>query len=339
MQKRKLTAGLCAILMACSAGAAFIPVQAAATENPVSSSAQNYINEVAALINQERAAQGLNPLQTVPVLNQAAEIRSQELVTLFSHTRPDGRGCSTVLDDTGVSWRTTGENIAYGYDTPEAVMNGWMNSSGHRANILNANFDSVGIGVVSQNGVLYWTQIFTGGADYDGQYQPEVNPTVPETVVTFPETTETAPVQPSDICIGDSCFTCTGTDCTVPQNLLSCLTGNCTDGKCIIGGKSCKTAQDVLSALGQNCSGGKCVVNGTNCKTAQDVLSALGQNCPDGNCNINGQSCPAQNILSALNGNCTNGSCNTQNILSALTGNCSTGNCNNIQSVLQNFCK
>ena len=246
MQKRKLTAVLCALLMACSAGAAILPVQAAAAENSVSSSAQNYINEVAVLINQERTAQGLNPLQTVPVLNQAAEIRSQELITLFSHTRPDGRSCSTVLNDKNISWHTTGENIAYGYSTPEAVMTGWMNSPGHRANILNADFDSVGIGVVSQNGTLYWTQIFTGGTDYDNSYQPETTPAVPAT-------TETGPVLPSDICIGDACFLCTGTNCTVPQNLLSCLTGNCTDNSCNISGQSCP-AQNILSALNGNCN-------------------------------------------------------------------------------------
>ncbi|MBR1529977.1 MAG: hypothetical protein IJ642_11865 [Oscillospiraceae bacterium] len=261
MQKRNLTAGLCALLMACSAGAVTIPVQAAAAENSVSSSMQNYIDQVADLVNQERAKQGLNALRTNPVLNQAAEIRSQEIISQFSHTRPDGRSCATVLDDTGVAWTATGENIAYGYDSPESVMNGWMNSSGHRANILNANFDSIGIGVVSQNGVLYWTQIFTGGTDYDGEYQPKLTP------VTIPDKntdSEKVNLNPDDICIGDSCFTCSGTECTIPQNMLSCLTGNC-------------NTQNVLSCLTGDCSGG-------NCNT-QNILSALNQNCQNGNCN------------------------------------------------------
>ena len=86
MQKRKFIAGLCTLLMACSAGAVSVPVRAAAAENSVSSSMQNYADEVVTLINQERTAQGLRPLEAVPVLNQAAEIRSQELVTAFSHT-------------------------------------------------------------------------------------------------------------------------------------------------------------------------------------------------------------------------------------------------------------
>ena len=246
MQKRKFIAGLCALLMAYSAGAVSVPVHAAAAENSVSSSMQNYADEVVSLINQERSAQELNPLKAVPVLNQCAEIRSKELVTAFSHTRPDGRSCSTILDDTGVSWQTTGENIAYGYNSPQAVMEGWMNSSGHRANILNANFDSVGVGVISQNGILYWTQIFTGGAEYQDTYQPEI---IPETAVTVPETKEDSPA-PSGICIGDFCFDCIGTDCTNPQNLLECLNGNCSGGNC--------NTQDILSCLTDNCTTGNC---------------------------------------------------------------------------------
>ena len=253
MQKRKYIAGLCALFMACSAGAVSVPVHATTAENSVSSSAQTDADAVVTLINQERTAQGLKPLKAVPVLNQTAEIRSQELVTVFSHTRPDGRSYSTVLDDAGISWRTTGENIAYGYSSPEAVMKGWMNSSGHRANILNADFDSVGVGVVSQNGVLYWTQIFTGGAEYSDTYQPEI---VPEITVTVPETKEDSPA-PSGICIGDFCFDCTGTDCTNPQNLLECLTGNCSDGNC--------NTQDVLSCIIGNCTAG-------NCNTLQGLL-------------------------------------------------------------------
>ena len=117
-----------------------LSVQASA-ESSVQTASQDYVQEVVSLINQERTAQGLNPLQNDSALNQSAEIRSQELITNFSHTRPDGRNCSTVLNDNGITWRTTGENIAYGYPDAESVMNGWMNSSGHRANILNDSFD------------------------------------------------------------------------------------------------------------------------------------------------------------------------------------------------------
>jgi uncharacterized protein YkwD len=65
------------------------------------------------------------------------------------------------LKEYGISYQSAGENIAYGQKTPEAVMNAWMNSSGHRANILKNGFGKVGIGVYKVNGVLYWTQLFT----------------------------------------------------------------------------------------------------------------------------------------------------------------------------------
>ena len=81
--------------------------------------------------------------------------------TSFSHTRPDGSGFSTALTQAGVSYTTSGENIAYGQQTPQAVMEAWMNSAGHRANILNASFRQIGVGHVrSASGVSYWTQLF-----------------------------------------------------------------------------------------------------------------------------------------------------------------------------------
>lgn len=247
---QKFTAALCALLMA---SGIVLPVQASA-ETSVQASLEDYTQEVVTLINQERTAQGLNPVENLSALNQAATIRSQELVKSFSHTRPDGRGCSTVLDDNGITWRTTGENIAYGYSDPVSVMDGWMHSSGHRANILNASFDAVGIGVVSQNGVLYWTQIFTGGAEASNAYQPEIKPSEPVQNITVPEQTENnSPVLPESFCIGQECFTCCGTDCTAPQNILSCLNGNC-------------NTQDILSCLNGNCN-------------SQDVLSCLNGNC------------------------------------------------------------
>jgi len=276
MLKKKAFAAVFAVLMAMSAGASLnAPVKAIENEATVSASVQNYINEVASLVNQERTARGLSALQVVPALNQAAEIRAQEIVTQFSHTRPDGRSCSTVLDDYQISWRTTGENIAYGYDSPASVMNGWMNSSGHRANILNAEYDAVGIGVVSKNGVLYWTQIFTGGAEFQKTETPSGSaPVIPETTDTYtvPDTGTDCPVT-----------VCTGDNCTQLKNIQDLLPGlNCNDGTCIINGQTCNT-NDVLSALTQNCSGGNCIINGQTCNT-NDVLSALTKNCSSGNC-------------------------------------------------------
>ncbi len=121
----------------------------------------SYADQVLKLVNEERAKEGLPALTTNKTLQSAANKRAQEIVQTFSHTRPNGTSCFTVLDEFGISYRSAGENIAYGQKTPEAVMNAWMNSSGHRANILKAGFGKVGIGVYKVNGVLYWTQVFT----------------------------------------------------------------------------------------------------------------------------------------------------------------------------------
>ena len=85
-------------------------------------------------------------LQTNGAINEAAQVRVKELSALFDHTRPDGTTCFTALDDAGIRYSTAGENIAAGYSTPEQVVNGWMNSEGHRANILNASFTTIGVG-------------------------------------------------------------------------------------------------------------------------------------------------------------------------------------------------
>lgn len=126
-----------------------------------SSNTSNYANEVLRLVNQERANAGLSALTTNSTITSAANKRAQEIVQSFSHTRPNGTSFSTVLKEYGVSYRTSGENIAYGQKSPQEVVTGWMNSPGHRANILNANFNTIGIGVYQKNGTIYWTQLFT----------------------------------------------------------------------------------------------------------------------------------------------------------------------------------
>lgn len=126
------------------------------------SQARAYIEEVIELVNQERAAAGLSPVTESARLTEAATIRAKETAVSFSHTRPDGSHFSTVLSQNGISYRGAGENIAYGYSTPKAVMNGWMNSAGHRANILNGSYNSIGIGYYqSSDGTIYCTQLFT----------------------------------------------------------------------------------------------------------------------------------------------------------------------------------
>ncbi len=111
--------------------------------------------QVLSLVNQERAKEGLSALTMDSSLLSAAMLRGGEIAVCFSHTRPTGQTCFTACA------KMTGENIAYGYRSAEDVMNGWMNSSGHRANIMNKSFKSIGISCVQVNGSYYWVQCFS----------------------------------------------------------------------------------------------------------------------------------------------------------------------------------
>ena len=132
----------------------------AETSSPQPSNS-NYANEVLRLVNVERAKAGKSALTMDSKLNQAAYRRSVEIVSVFSHTRPDGSSAFTVLDEFGINAQAAGENIAWGQRSPSEVVNGWMNSDGHRANILSDKFGKLGVGVHEENGRLYWTQLFT----------------------------------------------------------------------------------------------------------------------------------------------------------------------------------
>ena len=120
-----------------------------------------YEAEVLRLVNVERAKYGLSPLVMDKGVTAVAHLRAKEIVRSFSHTRPDGSSCFTAAKELGVSYRSAGENIAYGYATPSQVVNGWMNSEGHRKNILSSSFGKIGIGCRKSNGILYWSQFFT----------------------------------------------------------------------------------------------------------------------------------------------------------------------------------
>ena len=129
------------------------------TENEIPDT--SYAAQVLRLVNAERARYGLSPLTYDVSLGRAADIRAVEIKKLFSHTRPNGTSCFTVLDEIGYSYRGAGENIAYGQRSPEEVMTAWMNSEGHRANILGENYTHIGIGVYESGGVIYWSQMFS----------------------------------------------------------------------------------------------------------------------------------------------------------------------------------
>ena len=102
--------------------------------------------EILKAVNQERMAEGRNPLSLEKNLQMVADVRSKELQQYFSHDRPDGTEWLTVLDEVGArdKFSAMGENIASGYRNAEAVMEGWMNSDGHRANILNSRYNHIG---------------------------------------------------------------------------------------------------------------------------------------------------------------------------------------------------
>lgn len=129
--------------------------------NTSSGYVDSYANEVLTLVNEQRSQAGLGALSWDSNLASAANVRAKEIVSSFSHTRPDGSACFTAVVNDG-SYMTLGENIAYGYTSASSVMNGWMNSEGHRANILNGSFTKLGVSCYYENGTYYWVQIFGG---------------------------------------------------------------------------------------------------------------------------------------------------------------------------------
>ena len=122
----------------------------------------SYAYEVLDIVNQERKNQGLDPLKMDESLLDSAMIRAAETVIYWDHIRPNATECFSINPD-----KMNGENIAIGWNsgnaTPESVMEGWMNSPGHRANILTESFNSIGVGHIVVDGVNYWVQCFGEG--------------------------------------------------------------------------------------------------------------------------------------------------------------------------------
>ena len=141
-----------------------------------------YAYEVLKLVNEERSKAGVKPaLKMDASLLDTAMMRSGEIVLLFSHTRPDGSSCFSAFKDDSTS---SGENIAAGYQTPAAVVEGWMNSEGHRANILNPNFTTIGIGCVKHDSLyqIYWTQCFGNHLTSDASVNSHKDGTVTQKI-------------------------------------------------------------------------------------------------------------------------------------------------------------
>lgn len=122
----------------------------------------SYEAEVVRLVNEVRAENGLEPLTLNWELSRVARYKSQDMKDkgYFSHTSPTYGTPFQMIRNFGLSYRTAGENIARGYATPKAVMDGWMNSPSHKANILKASYKQIGVGYVAQGS--YWTQQFIG---------------------------------------------------------------------------------------------------------------------------------------------------------------------------------
>ena len=129
-----------------------------------SDSQLNTLREVLDLVNDAREAAGVDALALDPALCGAAQLRSGECVSKFSHTRPDGSSYKSAISEAGVSCGYTGENAATGQSSAKQVVDSWLNSEGHRANILNSNYTRLGVGFAPNTGNHYqgyaWVQLF-----------------------------------------------------------------------------------------------------------------------------------------------------------------------------------
>ena len=130
-----------------------------ASANVNSSTAKELLN----LVNKARAENGLSALTLNSNLSAVAQKKAEDMKNnnYFSHTSPTYGSPFDMIKNAGINYKTAGENIAKGQKTAEAVFNAWMNSSGHRANILNSRFTQMGIGVTDGSN-KYWSQMFIG---------------------------------------------------------------------------------------------------------------------------------------------------------------------------------
>ncbi|WP_243143238.1 CAP domain-containing protein [Clostridium estertheticum] len=140
--------------------------KAAATPAASTSTANNKLEkEVVTLVNKERAKQGLAPLTDNVKLSNVARTKSEDMVAkdYFDHTSPTYGSPFDMMKQFGITYTAAGENIAMGQQTASSVMTSWMNSPGHKANILGKNFTDIGVGVAKdKSGAIYWTQEFIG---------------------------------------------------------------------------------------------------------------------------------------------------------------------------------
>lgn len=134
-------------------------------EQKPSTDFSSYQQQVLDLVNAERAKRGISALTLDSSLSSVATKKSQDMIdkNYFDHTSPTYGSPFDMMKQFGISYRTAGENIAKGQKTPQEVVAAWMNSEGHRKNILNPNFTNLGVGIAKDsNKTTYWTQMFIG---------------------------------------------------------------------------------------------------------------------------------------------------------------------------------
>ena len=134
-------------------------------EQKPSTDFSSYQQQVLDLVNAERAKRGISALTLDSSLSSVATKKSQDMVNknYFDHTSPTYGSPFDMMKQFGISYRSAGENIAKGQKTPQEVVDAWMNSEGHRKNILNPNFTNLGVGIAKDsNKTTYWTQMFIG---------------------------------------------------------------------------------------------------------------------------------------------------------------------------------
>ena len=310
-------------------------IYAAAQTGQVSVSGTKYYDyayEVLTLVNEQRAKAGRSALSPDAHLTEVAMLRAAECSVRFSHTRPNGKSCFTA-DAVWSSASAYGENIAYGYNSSASVMNGWVNSQGHYANIINGSYRSVGIGAVKVGNTLYWEQAFssntsasapqrgTGSATFSVETQagssgstPAVNTggstQTPGTntesgTQTVPGTTIALPTVITGGCTGNGSNACSGASSV--NDLLKNLTQSL----------NCGTA---LPTNGSTDSNNTCGTNGSadskiGCGTIEGVIP--GSFCAaDGTCLVGSADCSGADSVSG-NG-CTDAACAADSCLLAI---------------------
>ena len=171
MKTKVITLVLVAVLVLSSTSALALEMTNNETKNTNTSkttssakaSNSNYERKVVQLVNIEREKNGLKALSFDSSISNVARTKSRDMAdnNYFAHNSPTYGSAGNMLEKSGISLTLWGENIASGQYTPEDVVRGWMNSTGHRANILSPNFTKIGVGyATNSNGTPYWTQMF-----------------------------------------------------------------------------------------------------------------------------------------------------------------------------------